>query len=115
MISPTLSRRDFLKRSTGLAVGATLLAACAPAPGAAPAGESAPAAESSGPYQGKFVVMSAGNAEQNDPLIQAIQEAHPGVEIEWRGLTSERYTELFAASEVAGDQIDFLRSHLLPG
>jgi len=28
--------------------------------------------------------------------------------VEWRGLTSERYTELFAASEVAGDQIDIM-------
>jgi raffinose/stachyose/melibiose transport system substrate-binding protein len=28
--------------------------------------------------------------------------------VEWRGLTSERYTELFAASDVAGDQIDIM-------
>jgi ABC-type glycerol-3-phosphate transport system substrate-binding protein len=30
------------------------------------------------------------------------------VKVEWRGLTSERYTELFTAAEVAGDQIDIL-------
>jgi raffinose/stachyose/melibiose transport system substrate-binding protein len=52
--------------------------------------------------------MSAGNPDQNQPLIDAIEAAHPGVEVEWRGLTSERYTELFAASEVAGDQIDIM-------
>jgi raffinose/stachyose/melibiose transport system substrate-binding protein len=52
--------------------------------------------------------MSAGNPEQNAPLVQGIEEAHPGVKVEWRGLTSERYTELFAAAEVAGDQIDIM-------
>lgn len=69
-----------------------------------------PAAESAaiGPYQGKFIIMSVGNPEQNEPLIKAIGDAHPGVEFEWRFMPSERYTELFAASEVAGDQIDIM-------
>jgi raffinose/stachyose/melibiose transport system substrate-binding protein len=82
------------------------LAACAPAAPAAqaPAGEAA----SAGPYEGTFVIMSAGNPDQNAPLIEAIEAAHAGVTIEWRGLTSERYTELFAAAEVAGDQIDIM-------
>jgi raffinose/stachyose/melibiose transport system substrate-binding protein len=102
-----MSRREFLRLGALAGAGAAL-AACAPAPGAAPSGAPAPAAEGSGAYQGKFVVMSAGNPDQNEPLIQAIEEANPGVEIEWRGLTSERYTELFAASEVAGDQIDLM-------
>jgi raffinose/stachyose/melibiose transport system substrate-binding protein len=104
-----LSRRNFLRMGAATGVGLAVVA-CAPAP-AAPAGGSAPAAEgggSAGPYQGKFVIMSAGNPDQNEPLINAIQEANPGVEVEWRGLTSERYTELFAASEVAGDQIDIM-------
>lgn len=107
MSNQKLSRRDFLRASALTGVGLAIVA-CAPAPGAAPAAGNAPAAESGGPYQGKFVIMSAGNPEQNEPLITAIQEAHPGVEVEWRGLTSERYTELFAASEVAGDQIDIM-------
>ncbi|RIK34103.1 MAG: hypothetical protein DCC55_33715 [Chloroflexi bacterium] len=104
-----LSRRDFLRIGAATGVGLAVVA-CAP-PAAAPQGGSAPAAEgggSAGPYQGKFVIMSAGNPDQNEPLINAIQEANPGVEVEWRGLTSERYTELFAAAEVAGDQIDIM-------
>jgi ABC-type glycerol-3-phosphate transport system substrate-binding protein len=61
-----------------------------------------------GGYQGKFVIMSAGNADQNAPLIKGIEEAHPGLEIEWRFLPSERYVELFTAAEVAGDQVDIM-------
>jgi raffinose/stachyose/melibiose transport system substrate-binding protein len=108
MSNQKLSRRHFLRPSAATGVGLAVVA-CAPAPGAAPAGN-APAAEggAGGPYQGKFVIVSAGNPEQNEPLITAIQDAHPGVEVEWRGLTSERYTELFAAAEVAGDQIDIM-------
>jgi raffinose/stachyose/melibiose transport system substrate-binding protein len=109
MVTQSMSRREFLRLGALAGAGAAL-AACAPAPGAAPAGAGAPAAEggSGGAYQGKVVIMSAGNPDQNEPLIEAIEEANPGVEIEWRGLTSERYTELFAASEVAGDQIDIM-------
>lgn len=105
MVSRRLSRREFLQL-TAIGSASVAMAACAvpTAPAADPAaGEAAP-----GPYQGEFVIMSAGNPDQNEPLIKAIEEAHPGVEIEWRGLTSERYTELFAASEVAGDQIDIM-------
>jgi raffinose/stachyose/melibiose transport system substrate-binding protein len=107
MSKQSISRRDLLRMSALGSIGLAL-AACAPAasPGT---GSSAPAAEPSGEgYQGKFVILSAGNQEQNAPLIEAIEAAHPGVEVEWRGLTSERYTELFAASEIAGDQIDIM-------
>jgi raffinose/stachyose/melibiose transport system substrate-binding protein len=107
MSSEKLSRRHFLRLSAATGVGLAVVA-CAPAPGAAPAGNAPAEGAASGPYQGKFVIISAGNPEQNDPLIKAIEEAHPGVEVEWRGLTSERYTELFAAAEVAGDQIDIM-------
>ncbi len=107
MAQSRLSRRSFLQFS---AAGGALvaLAACAPAMPAseAPAAESG--AESAGPYQGEFVIMSAGNPDQYAPLIEGIEEAHPGVEVQWNGLTSERYTELFAAAEIAGDQIDIM-------
>jgi raffinose/stachyose/melibiose transport system substrate-binding protein len=93
-----LSRRNFLKTTAG-AAGAALLS-------------SGPFAlniiKAQGDYQGKFVIMSAGNAEQNAGLIEGIQTQFPGIEVEWRGLTSERYVELFTASEVAGDQIDIM-------
>ncbi|MCL5995799.1 MAG: ABC transporter substrate-binding protein [Chloroflexi bacterium] len=112
-----ISRRRFLKFAGG-AASAGLLAACA-VPAAQPqaANPTAPAEDESKPteapqaqgaYQGKFVVMSAGNADQNNDLYKAIEAEHPGVKLEWRGLTSERYTELFAAAEVAGDQIDIM-------
>jgi raffinose/stachyose/melibiose transport system substrate-binding protein len=117
MSKQRFTRREFLR--LGAMTGAGMaLAACAPPvapPAAAPAATAvpevkpteAPAAAPAG-YQGKFVVLSAGNADQNAPLIAAIEEANPGVKVEWRGLTSERYTELFAAAEVAGDQIDLM-------
>src|SRR5262249_17979512 len=44
----------------------------------------------------------------NKPLIQAIEAAHPGVKVVWRQLTSETFTELFTAAQVAGDQIDLI-------
>lgn len=107
MTQSRVSRRSFLKFSA--ASGALVaLAACAPAAPAAEAPAAESGAESAGPYQGEFVIMSAGNPDQNAPLIEAIEEAHPGVEVQWNGLTSERYTELFAAAEVAGDQIDLM-------
>jgi len=80
-------------------------AAQAPAAGAPAAGTAAAAGTG---YQGKFVIFSLATPDQNEPLIKAIEEAHPGVTVEWRGLTSERYTELFAAAEVAQDQIDIM-------
>ncbi|MBX3012701.1 MAG: carbohydrate ABC transporter substrate-binding protein [Caldilineaceae bacterium] len=104
MVQRKLSRREFLQVTAVASVGLTVAACAAPvAPGTEPAADGA-----AGPYQGKFVIVSAGNPDQNDPLIKAIEAAHPGVEVEWRGLTSERYTELFAASEIAGDQIDMM-------
>jgi ABC-type glycerol-3-phosphate transport system substrate-binding protein len=84
MSSEKLSRRHFLRLSAATGVGLAVVA-CAPAPGAAPAGNAPAEGAASGPYQGKFVIISAGNPEQNDPLIKAIEEAHPGVEVEWRG------------------------------
>ena len=59
-------------------------------------------------YQGKFVILSTREADEQADLIQAIEAAHPGVEVEWRFLEETRFTELFAAAEVAGDQIDIL-------
>jgi raffinose/stachyose/melibiose transport system substrate-binding protein len=105
----TISRREVLRMGAMAGVGLAI-AACAPAtaPAQAPAQANTPQAEGAGGYQGKFVILSAGNPEQNAPLIQAIEDAHPGVQVDWRGLTSERYTELFAAAEVAGDQIDIM-------
>lgn len=105
MKTSRISRRHFLAVTAASSVGVAL-AACAPA---APASQ-APAAESgsTGQYQGKFVIMSVGNPEQNAPLIEAIEAAHPGVEVDWRFMPSERFTELFAASELAGDQIDLM-------
>ena len=113
MSRATYSRRDFLRYSAltgaGLALAAcapgTMPAAQAPAAGAPAAGTAAAAGTG---YQGKFVILSLATPDQNEPLIKAIEEAHPGVKVEWRGLTSERYTELFAASEVAQDQIDIM-------
>jgi raffinose/stachyose/melibiose transport system substrate-binding protein len=101
-----LSRREFLQFSA-IGAGGLALAACVAAPAAAPA-PAGEAAADAGPYTGKFVILSAGNPDQNQPLIDAIEAANPGVEVDWRGLTSERYTELFAAAEVAGDQIDIM-------
>ena len=59
-------------------------------------------------YQGKFVVLSCGPMERELPMIEEIQAKYPGLQIDWRNLTSEKYTELFAAADVAGDQIDLL-------
>lgn len=103
MASGRISRRAFLQGSA-IGISGLALAACVPAtPASAPEGGAA-----AGPYQGDFVIMSAGNPDQSAPLIEAIEAAHPGVTVKWNGLTSERYTELFAAAEVAGDQIDIM-------
>jgi ABC-type glycerol-3-phosphate transport system substrate-binding protein len=61
-----------------------------------------------GSYEGKFTVFSVRNSDQSEPIIKAIQEAHPGVEVEWRSSESDRFVELFTAAEVAGDQIDLV-------
>jgi raffinose/stachyose/melibiose transport system substrate-binding protein len=102
------SRRDFL-RCSALAGAGLALAACVPAAQAPATGSTAAETSAAGAsYQGKFVILSLATPEQNTPLIEAIEAAHPGVTVEWRGLTSERYTELFAAAEVAQDQIDIM-------
>ncbi|HEX4207497.1 MAG TPA: ABC transporter substrate-binding protein [Ktedonobacteraceae bacterium] len=56
----------------------------------------------------EFVILSIADPNQNKPLIQAIEAAHPGVKLVWRQLTSETFTELFTAASVAGDQIDLV-------
>lgn len=61
-----------------------------------------------GGYKGKFVIASVSDPKQTAPLIKAIEDAHPGVKVEWRFLPSERFVELFTAAEVAGDQIDLM-------
>jgi raffinose/stachyose/melibiose transport system substrate-binding protein len=63
---------------------------------------------SNGPYKGNFVIMSVNDPNQNKQVIQAIEAAHPGVKVVWRNLTSEQFTQLFTAAEVAGDQIDIM-------
>ena len=81
------SRRDFLRYSAltgaGLALTAcapgAMPAAQAPAAGAPAAGE---AAAGAGAYQGKFVILSLATPDQNQPLIDAIEAAHPGVTVE---------------------------------
>jgi raffinose/stachyose/melibiose transport system substrate-binding protein len=57
---------------------------------------------------GKFVIVSASEPGQMQPLIKAIKKQHPDVEIEWRHMPSERFNELFSAAAVAGDQIDLV-------
>ncbi len=109
MNQKTITRRNFL-RASGLALGGAALAACAPA--AAPAATSAPAATAvpaAKSYEGPFVIMSsAGDTKKIQPWLDKMSAAFPGVKFDFRPLSSEKYTELFAASEVAGDQIDFM-------
>lgn len=56
----------------------------------------------------RFVILSSADPAQNQPLIKAIEAANPGVTVDWRNLTSERFVELFSASDLAGEQIDLL-------
>lgn len=59
-------------------------------------------------YQGDFVIVSVQEVEQAAPMVAAIEAANPGVTVTWRHIPSERFTELFTAAEVAGDQIDLM-------
>src|SRR5690349_2707164 len=97
MANQGLPRRQVLSLLGTGALGA-MLAAC---------GGSASSSQS-GPYKGKFVIVSVGEQKQNDPLIQAIQKAHPGVQVVWRNFPSEQFTSLFSAASVAHDQIDIM-------
>ena len=111
-MSRNISRRSFLRLAAGSAA-ALLAAACqptqVPSPGPAVQDEvPAPVAPAPTDYTGKFVIMSASAVEHFVPMVEEIEADYPGVEVDWRNLSSERYTELFAASEVAGDQIDIL-------
>jgi raffinose/stachyose/melibiose transport system substrate-binding protein len=85
-------------------------AAATEAPAAAAAATEAPAAAAAGTgYQGKFVIMSsATDTKKLQPFLDKLNAKFPGVEFDFRTLSSEKYTELFAASEVAGDQIDYM-------
>lgn len=110
-MSKKVNRRQVLKAIVFGSAGLTLAACQAPAatmPAAPAAPEPKPQDSSAASYQGRFVIMSVANADRSAPLIQAIEEAHPGVKIEWRFLPSERFVELFTAAEVAGDQIDVM-------
>lgn len=110
-MSKKVNRRQILKAIVFGSTGITLAACQAPAattPATPAAPEPKPQDSSATRYQGRFVIMSVANADRSAPLIQAIEEAHPGVKVEWRFLPSERFVELFTAAEVAGDQIDVM-------
>jgi len=97
-VTEKISRREMLKLIGGAAAGAAVTAsmprsAFAKAPGQA---------------KGRFVIMSSTDPSQSQPLIQAIEDANPGITVDWRNLTSERYVELFSASDLAGEQIDLM-------
>jgi raffinose/stachyose/melibiose transport system substrate-binding protein len=109
MSTNRMNRRNFLQLSASV-TGASLLAACAPA-ATQVAPEQKPAATQpavSEGYQGVVRVMSLGDPEKNKPFIEKVEAKFPGVKINWSLFPSEKYTELFAAAEVAGDQIDIM-------
>ena len=96
-------RREFLRYSA-IAAGASAIAACAPAVSTAPTVEKqAPQA-----YTGKLVIVSLTPMDKMQPMISKIEEKFPGVKIDWKLFPSEKFTELFAAAEIAGDQIDIM-------
>src|SRR5262245_44496637 len=104
-----ISRRKALKVLTMTTAGA-VLAAARPVQAAigTPVIGNAMRRNRAAPYTGKFVVISVANPDQSAPLIKGIEDANPGVKVEWRNLPSERFVELFTAAEVAGDQIDLM-------
>lgn len=110
MDTKRFTRRNFLHMSATVA-GASLLAACAPA-ATKPAGEAAadPAKveQVEAAYQGKVRVLSLQDQEKYAPMIKRMEEKFAGIDIDWAFFPSEKYTELFAAAEVAGDQVDIM-------
>lgn len=100
--------RSVSRRSVITTAAAVALAGRASGALAAPGSAKPRLSRANQDYTGKFVIVSVQEAEQAQPTIDAITAAYPGVEIEWRFLPSERFTELFTAAEVAGDQIDLM-------
>ncbi len=107
MSSTKISRRQALKLFAGAAAGAV-------ASGALPVqAKSAEAANwfsrsRLADYQGKVVVYSLYTPQESEGIIKGVEEALPGVKLDWRNLTSEKYVELFSGAELAGDQIDVM-------
>lgn len=94
-----ISRRAMLKLMGGAAAGAAMA-------GGLPRIASASAARQDA--GNRLVIMSVSDPAQNQPLIAAIEAANPGITVDWRNLTSERFVELFSASDLAGEQIDLM-------
>jgi raffinose/stachyose/melibiose transport system substrate-binding protein len=94
-----ISRREMLKLMGGAAAGAAVAHGI---PRAASASSYRRAAKS------RLVIMSSTDPAQVQPLIQAIEAANQDMVVDWRNLTSERYVELFSASDLAGEQIDLM-------
>ncbi len=94
-----ISRREALKLMGGAVAGAAVATRL---PAGAFANVHRNAAKS------RFVVMGVTDPAQSADLIKAIEAAHPDITVDWRNLTSERFVELFSASDLAGEQIDLL-------
>lgn len=109
MDTKRINRRNFLSLTASVA-GASLLAACAPT-ATQVAGQQKQAdqkpAEQKG-YQGSVRVMSLADPTKLQPFIDKVQAKFTGVKLNWSLFPSEKFTELFAAAEVAGDQIDIM-------
>lgn len=106
MSSNKISCRQALKILGGTAAG--VAAASAFRVGASGLPGMAASMKRASSYQGEIVVYSHQDAQRMTPLIEAVQAQFPGITLDWRGLTSERYVELFSAAELAGDQIDIM-------
>jgi len=96
-----ISRREMLKLMSAAAAGAAMA-------GTVPAFAKPAATTAKQAAKGRLVIMSDADPSQNQPLIKAIEDANPGITVDWRNLTSERYVELFSASDLAGEQIDLM-------
>jgi len=106
MQSNKFSRRRVVTTAAAVAAGSMLGHGFTA--GAAPAGNAGRSVRAFQDYQGEVVIVSVQEAGKAQPTIDAIQAAYPGVKVTWRFLPSERFAELFTASEVAGDQIDIM-------